>query len=274
MKPILKKSPYKPFLGIKTLIDSADIVIVNLESPITNTGNPDSLKKYVFHIDTSYTKYIKKGGIGGVTIANNHIMDFGITGLKSTLQLLDRYNIKHTGAGMNIFKAREPMHFIINGYRIGVLAYSLTFPSSFWAGKNKAGTAYGNERYIKSDIETYRDSFDFLAVAFHWGEELLDSAKSYQKRIAKLAIDTGADFVYGHHPHTLQGEEIYKKKLVVFSLGNFSFGTYSESGKGEGIMCEIKPDSIIYKIIDLEVRPSKCKFSPYPIGSRIIRIEK
>ena len=105
-------------------------------------------------------------------------------------------------------------------------------------------------------------------AAFHWGQELLDTPKVYQRNTAHFCIENGVDLVIGHHPHVTQGEEIYKNKLIVYSLGNFAFGTYSERGEGEMVVVEIDRDSVRYTIIPLEVRPSHSNFSPYPLKEK------
>ena len=262
--PYIRKEPIHPVKNIYPMFVRADFVIVNLESPITNIGKPAD-KKYTFRIPETFSPYFRVWHIDAVTLANNHIMDYGVKGLKRTLIHLDGNGIKHTGAGMSQEEAMKPIILEKDGIIIGILAYSLTYPESFYAGKEKPGTVYGSYGNVLEGISSIRDSVDFLVIAFHWGQELLDTPKVYQKKLARFCIDNGADLVIGHHPHVTQGEEMYRGKLIVYSLGNFAFGTFSERGKGEMLVVDIKGDSIHYSIIPLEVRPSRTDFSPYTL---------
>jgi len=116
------------------------------------------------------------------------------------------------------------------GYtRVAFLAYSLVFPEEFWAGPEKPGTAFGHERYVRADVAAARRRADVVVVSFHWGREGQTGLRDYQTLLAHAAIDSGASVVLGHHPHVLQGVERYKDGVIVYSLGNFAFGSYSKT---------------------------------------------
>lgn len=253
-----------PFRGTMELIDLADVAIANLECPFGTKGTPVEGKEFTFLASPRLMGFAKAAGFDGFGLANNHIMDFGPEALEQTLSILDSLGLKHCGAGMNLREAREPMIFDVNGRKIAVFAYSNTYPQEYWATSRRPGTAYGSESYIAKDIRSVRDSVDFVVAFFHWGTERLDTPKTYQRRLAHRAIDSGADLVIGSHPHVVQGVEIYKGKPIFYSLGNYAFRSRTNSASGMAVMAELWGDSTVYHIIPLEVRYRKAFYSPYP----------
>ena len=116
-----------------------------------------------------------------------------------------------------------------NGQRIGFLAYSNTFPKRI-SGLRKTGLvfAFGHEQDVKADVAALQQQgVDIIVVSFHWGREGTTELRPYQPLLARAAIDAGADLVIGHHPHVLQRIEEYKQGLILYSLGNFVFGSFS-----------------------------------------------
>ncbi len=218
-----------PFAATAPILAGSDIVIGNLETPIAREGTEFTEKKFRYKADPKAASAIRKAGFSVLTLANNHIMDFGARGLAETLQNLKKENILHAGAGRNLAEARIPSLVEKNGVKIAVLAYSLTNPVEFYAKSNQPGAAPGYPRYFLQDIKKARDSADYVVVSFHWGAEGAPFPKSYQMEVAHMAIDAGADVVVGHHPHVLQGIERYKGKLILYSLGNFAFGSMSRN---------------------------------------------
>lgn len=203
----------------------ADISMVNLENPLTSGGTPVE-KMFNFRARPEYVDVLTYGGVDIVTIANNHIYDFGPDGLYDTLKNLSKKNIQYIGAGRNFNEARHPVIFYIKSLRIAYFAYYGTHKhsDSHPATNDSAGTALRQLPIIKEDIEKYRSEVDYIIVNFHWGNEKADYPEENQVLFAHNVIDYGADFIIGHHPHVLQGIESYKGKIIAYSLGNFIFG--------------------------------------------------
>ena len=216
-----------PFLGAATLLKKADLSIANLEAPLTRRGTEFRDKRFRFRAAPQIAPALKRAGLSVVTLANNHILDFGAKGLADTLFHLSSANIAYAGAGMNLAEARRPAIATAKGKTVGVLAYSLTLPSEFFAAPGRAGTAPGYLRHVCDDIGRLRGAVDHVVVSFHWGGELLATPRAYQVAMARAAIEAGADVILGHHPHVLQGIERYKGGLILYSLGNFAFATPS-----------------------------------------------
>jgi len=220
-----------PFAATREVLRKGDIAIGNLESPITRSGNAFTNKKYHYRSAPQAATALKNAGFSIVTLANNHMMDFGPLALEETRQYLEQAGIGYTGAGATINAARKRAVITVRGAKIAFLAYSLTFPDDFYAATDRAGTAPGIFSFYRDDIAGARKEADYVVVSFHWGTENSAITKPYQVAAAHRAIDAGADVVIGHHPHVLQGIERYKNGVIFYSLGNFAFGTASKTAK-------------------------------------------
>lgn len=214
---------FHPFEKIAGELRAGDITLANLEAPLTRRGKEFTGKKFRFRARPEAAFALKKAGITVVTLANNHIMDYGVAGLADTLAALLRAGIDPVGASGDLATACMPLITEIRGTRVAVLGFSLTLPSEFWAGRNRTGTAPLLEETAKEHIAAARRQADIVIVTAHWGEEGTSRLRPYQPRLARMMIDAGADAVIGHHPHILQGVERYKRGIIFYSLGNFAF---------------------------------------------------
>jgi poly-gamma-glutamate synthesis protein (capsule biosynthesis protein) len=252
---VIKSFGYEyPFQNIDTIFKDADLVFANLEAPFGSKGQAFP-KTYSFQVRPDLINVLTSGRLNLVSIANNHIMDFGIESLIETMNLLRENNIWFAGAGLNLSKAREPALFKINDKKIVFMAYSLTFPEEFWATDTSAGTCFPFDTFVYKDIKKFKKGNDLVIVSCHWGEELRETPKDYQIELAHNLIDAGADIILGHHPHVVQGIELYKEKLIAYSLGNFIFGSYSKNAT----------DSFILKIKWDDAGLKTCKVIPINI---------
>ncbi|MCR4305062.1 MAG: CapA family protein [Gallionella sp.] len=228
-RPVLTEQGYDyPFAQMRQYFSDAQIVFGNVEGPLTNRGEPEPDKKYVFRSPPAkVSAALKQAGFNVVSLANNHTLDYGADGLAQTIEALEAAGIRHAGAGADLQAARQPVMFQVDGQRIAILAYSMTLPENFFAGINKAGTAFAHEDQVRDDVMAARKQADIVLVSFHWGQEGKTELRDYQTKVGHLAIDSGASAVIGHHPHILQGIERYKDGIIIYSLGNFTFGSYS-----------------------------------------------
>ena len=231
---LIKEGYNYPFKRVSPLLSNADIVIGNLEGPLTPICN-DSMeldKEYVFRSPAEkVAPALKDAGFNLLSLANNHILDYGVQGMNDTINALSEHSINHVGAGNNSALARTGNLINTPNGKFGFLSYSLTFPESFWATDNSPGTAFGHEKQITNDIKRLKKQADGVIVSFHWGREKTTELRPYQPKLARAAIDAGASVVLGHHPHILQAIEQYKDGLIMYSLGNFVFGSYSKDAK-------------------------------------------
>lgn len=217
------------FGDLKPIFSLSDLVIINLESPFTNS-NRNFKKTVPLKANPAYAHILKDNNIDAVALANNHIMDYGSQGLNDTLATLDKYNITHIGAGGNLQEALEPAYFNINGQRIAIINFmDLNTFQGFGkselppATNNSPGFAPAEWKIVKNSIDTANSHADVVIVFFHYGNEYSLAPNKYQTALSKKCIDEGADIVVGSHPHVPQGIESYKGKLIFYSLGNCVF---------------------------------------------------
>lgn len=264
-EPFLKEfGPAYPFAEVMPYLEKADVLIGNLESSISTRGKAVENKKFTLRAGPIAAEALKKAGIRVVTLANNHSMDFGPLALQDTLAALNESGILPTGAGMDLDDARSPALVKVKGKTLAFLSYSLTFPLDFFASASRPGTAPGYAEFVKADIEKIRPTADLVIVSFHWGAELMTAAKDYQIELGHQAIDWGADLVLGHHPHVLQELEIYRGRLIAYSLGNFVFG--SESNRTNSsmlLLLTVRGKSLVkVEAIPLDVNNYRVKYRP------------
>lgn len=264
---ILEKGYGYPFEKIDSILKSGDIVFTNLEAPF-GEGGAAFPKKYSFQVKPELVNVLETGHINLVSLANNHIMDFGEKSMLQTRALLEEKNIHYAGAGMNITQAREAATWRVGNRNIAFVAYSLTFPEEFWASDTSAGTCFPSHTFVYKDIRRLNAENDLVIVSCHWGQELLNTPKEYQVKLAHKLIDAGADLILGHHPHVIQGIEFYMGKLIAYSLGNFIFGSYSEIATESMILkIQIAEDnSISCKIVPINVYNAEIDFQPSPLN--------
>ncbi len=220
-----------PFDQVRELFRKNDIVLGNLESGIAKeTTTPFFPKKpYNFAASPAAAAALRGAGFSVLDLANNHLLDFGLREPALTRSLLRKQGLASFGAGDNISEARQPAVLVRNGIRFGFLGYGVAHSRAVYAQKNRAGISPIIMEDIRKDIEALRSSVDVLVVSLHWGIEYENTPSKKQREEAHQIIDWGADMIIGHHPHVVQGIEIYKNKMIAYSLGNFSF---DQKGKG------------------------------------------
>ena len=213
--------------GIRKQIRGADIFMVNQEFPFSSRGAAVADKQYTFRLSPSRVNLLKEMGIDVVTLANNHILDFGTDPLIDSGTTLDVAGIDYVGAGENLERAKKLLLRRVNGTTIGYLGASRVYMDASWAataGRPGVFSTY-DPRDLVAEIEAAREVCDYLVVYVHWGIERDTKPQEYQRTLAMNYIDAGADLVVGSHPHVLQGVEYYNGKPILYSLGNFVFGS-------------------------------------------------
>lgn len=249
----------------------ADLAMVNLENPLTRSTLARPNKQFNFKADPEAVKVLTEGGIDLVNLANNHIMDYEEPGLVETLKTLDEAGIHAIGAGQNIVEARRPKILEVKGQRIAYFGY---YDADFHAAEeNKAGSNPTDNQRIAADIRAVRDQVDWVIVNYHWGVELSDYPGDWQIDLGRYTIDQGADVVVGHHPHVLQGAEIYKGRPIVYSLGNFIFGGNSRSNYDTAILkVSLKQNQKMkVEFLPVEVREYQARVIEGETGKQTLR---
>lgn len=213
--------------GIRAETLAADIFMVNQEFPFTQRGTAAADKQFTFRVPESRMHLMQEMGVDIVTLANNHILDFGTEGLLDSCDALDRAGILYVGGGEDFNRASALKTIVIGDKTIGFLGTSRVYMDASWAaGDSHPGvfSTYDTTLPLEA-IREARDQCDYLVVYVHWGVEREETPKDYQKTMGRAYIDAGADLVVGSHPHVLQPMEEYNGKTIVYSLGNFVFGS-------------------------------------------------
>lgn len=213
----------------RNVIDSADFFMVNEEFPFSDRGVKAADKQYTFRLEPEKVSVFQEMGIDAVTLANNHALDFGVDALLDTCTVLDGARILHAGAGADLAEAKKPVETEISGQRIAVIGATRVVPDYRWTAlDDRPGmlSAYESvSEALLEEIRVQKQAGKLTAVYVHWGIERDEKPQEYQRAMAKQYIDAGADIVIGSHPHVLQGIEYYRGKPIVYSLGNFVFGS-------------------------------------------------
>lgn len=271
-KPEFERFGYDyPFEKTRALLKQSHIVFGNLEGPLTHADHAPVAKKYLYRSPPEkVAPALLNAGFNVVSLANNHAMDQGAEGLKHTLDALDLVGIKHTGAGMNLTEARKPAILESRGTRVAFLAYTLTFPEEFWATADRPGSPFGHQAHVRADIAAAKQQADIVLASFHWGQEGKTELRDYQRSLGRAAIDAGAAAVIGHHPHVLQGVERYKNGVILYSLGNFAFGTYGPEAFRSAIATLTFRDKKLAEVQlhPLNVRNAEVVFQALPLAGK------
>jgi len=229
-----------PFLKIRDYLKSADLVFGNLETPITQGAEiPDF--EMIFRSNPGTEQALKQAGFSILSLANNYTPNFGEKGLKDTFNYLENVDIKYVGAGENEEEAYQAVYVEKKGIKFAFLAYSdnSTVPDFYEASVDRAGTAFMQMDKMTEAVNEAKQRSDFVIVSMHAGTEYSDKPNESQINFAHSAIDTGADLVIGHHPHTVQTLEKYKDKYIFYSLGNFVFDQPQSQETMEGLAIKV-----------------------------------
>lgn len=242
--------------AVTPVLSAADIAFGNMEAPIIDSGispkckpkepetpNPTPTPKpdpsatpkpvtcYAFRMPTRYTKYLKQAGFDVMSVANNHALDFGTAGILSTRRSLDANGIKHAGGNRAKFSTA---YLDVKGKKVAFIGFA----------HNTVSPNVNDLAAARRLVQAADKLADIVVVSFHGGAEgaayqnvpkqteiFFGEKRGNLPLFARTVIDAGADLVLGHGPHVLRGMEIYKDRLIAYSLGNFAtYGWFSLKG--------------------------------------------
>ncbi len=213
------------------VLQRADAVLANLECAITASRTRWARYPKVFHFraEPAAVEVLQAASIDCVSLANNHVLDAEIQGLKDTLDHLDRGGIRHAGAGLDLAAARAPVLLAAGGLKIGLLSVTDNEPG-FAAAENSPGTFYGRlgeDEAIAAQLESLaaglrRDGADLVVLAAHWGPNVVTEPPPHFQAFARRLVDGGAvDLFWGHSAHVFQGVEPRRGGLILYDTGDF-----------------------------------------------------
>jgi len=212
--------------GIRQALSSADLVVGNLECPLVDHARPIP-GKCTMRGARGWAGVLKQAGFRVLSLANNHAMDHGESGLFSTINALDAEGIIHVGAGRDHAEACAPRFVQVDHRRVGFLARSSVVVSArTYAAPGVPGVAFLDVPETCRAIEECRTKCDIVVLLVHWGIEEYLYPSPDQRREAALFAAAGADAIFGHHPHVMQGAEYIGRCPVLYSVGNFLFSEF------------------------------------------------
>lgn len=226
------------FEKIKDYLNKFDILFGNLEGPLSDEGK-DQGSIYSFRMDPRSAKSLKEAGFDVLSVANNHMGDWGRVAMKDTFQNLKDAQIMPSGGGENKEEAYEIKSITVGDVKIAYLSFSEFGKGYLEAGESAPGIAIISGEKLRVGIEKAKEENDIVVVSFHFGEEYKTEPNNYQKTFAHNAIDYGADLVVGHHPHVVETIEEYKGKYIAYSLGNFIFDQNFSKETMEGLVLKV-----------------------------------
>jgi len=236
------KSLFNDFIDV---LNSVDYRIVNLECPLTDNNIP--IQKTGPHLKASpdMVGLLKDIHIDMVTLANNHILDYGEKGLNDTVKICHKAGIRTIGAGKNSHEASESCLVPFDGFSISII--NVCESEFSIAGKESAGANPFDFYLTAKQIKKAKEAASFVFVVYHGGNEHYNLPSPRLRKTFRFLADMGADAVIGHHTHSYSGIENYFGKPLVYSLGNFLFHEKTDFEPwyiGYTITFEINPDGI------------------------------
>jgi poly-gamma-glutamate synthesis protein (capsule biosynthesis protein) len=248
---VARPDPGAAFELVRNELAGADVLFGNSEGAYSETSErcPTSWSWEVVH--PRGVAAVSAAGFDVMSVANNHVMDGGYSGLKDTIDHLTAAGISTVGGGADIATARRPVVIERQGRRIGFLAYTSVYPPGFEARTSRPGCAtvtvhsiYRGEqaqhgtrpvvltmvdprekRAVLEDVRRLRERVDVLVISVHWGIHCMPAELAdYERELGHSLIDNGADVILGHHQHILKGVEVYRGKPIFYGLGHFLMG--------------------------------------------------
>lgn len=205
-------------------IQSADLVIANLETPLITSNTPINKSGAVFGNSPKILKAIKHSGISFLNLANNHILDHGEKGLQSTLKSLKEFDLQNSGAGIDLQLASQPFTTSIKGKVITILSYAENEFSI--AKEDKPGANPVDIIDFVSRIKKLKEDADYIILLYHGGKENYHLPTPKQQKLCRFYIEQGVDLVVCQHSHTAGVYEEYKNGNIYYGQGNFIFDPY------------------------------------------------
>lgn len=212
-----------PFDMIRDELRKADVVFGNLECPLSERGRRCA-NDVCYRASPGFAAAIARAGFDIVSLANNHIFDYGEPAFLDTLASLRENGVAIVGAGENAAAARAPVMVAVGDLNVASLAYSMIGRDWIYATDTESGIAPLNPMVVAQDVARARGGADVVLVSVHWGVEYQPVPCPRQRQLARELIDAGADVILGHHPHVPGSIELYRGRPIFYSLGNFLFG--------------------------------------------------
>jgi Bacterial capsule synthesis protein PGA_cap len=254
----LLRNPATAFGPISSVLSAADLTVVNLETAVTSRGTPQP-KQYHFRTTGRAFAAIRAAGIDLVTMANNHVLDYGQAGLADTLATAKAARFPYVGIGKNARAAWAPYVTTIKGVRIAIIGVSQVgeLASSWVATRTRPGEANAiNTRRTLAAIRAAKRRAQVVIVFMHWGTEGQACPDASQLSLAPRLAKAGASIIIGAHAHMLQGSGWLGRTFVAYGMGNFLWWEHSYSTATGVLKLTLRPHA-----------PLRARFIPALVSS-------
>ncbi|MBP3677288.1 MAG: CapA family protein [Agathobacter sp.] len=210
------------------IMQQAELMCLNNEFTYSTNGSPMSGKAYTFRAHPDRVAVLQEMGVDIVTLANNHVYDYGKQAFLDTMTTLENADIDYFGAGKNLAEAMAPVYYEIDGKTIAFVGASRAEKNKMTPQATDTNPGilrcYDTELFLQSIKEADANA-DFVIAVVHWGTEYSTVLEDAQLTTGKAYLDAGADAIIGGHSHCLQGMEFYNNKPIIYSLGNYWFNS-------------------------------------------------
>jgi poly-gamma-glutamate synthesis protein (capsule biosynthesis protein) len=245
-----RADPSSIFRGCRDALAEGDVVFAQLETTVTDRGARAPNARLAMRAPPSTARAARDAGIGVMSFAGNHCLDWGYEGFDDTLRHMKSAGVALCGAGQTLAEARRPAIIRSGDMTLAFLAYSSILPEGYGASRDRAGCAPMRAHTVHeaiehdqpgtpartrtfahrpdldalvADVKAARSQADIVLVSLHWGIHMIEGVLAdYQHEVAHAAIDAGAHAILGHHPHILKGVGFHKGAPIFYSLGNFA----------------------------------------------------
>lgn len=268
-----REEPSSIFSQVEGVLNDSDLVFGQLEAVLSERGTVLPQARLVCSAQPETARALKEAGFNIISFASNHCMDLGREAFNDTINVLREQGLSVIGVGSNLEEARKAAIVNLNGTRIAFLAYNTILPQGYWAASDRPGctplralTLYEQIEHdqpgtpcrihtfpqredlnaMVKDIKKAKAQADLVIVSMHWGIHFIPALLAeYQRDMAHVAVEAGADLILGHHAHILKGIEVYKGKVIFYSLSNFALDlpiTKAINSSGHKDISELVPD--------------------------------
>jgi poly-gamma-glutamate synthesis protein (capsule biosynthesis protein) len=226
---MLREGADYPLGAVSPLLRGADLAVANLECAVCEPcerwhGKP---KAFYFRAPPSAGQALRDAGIGLVSLANNHILDYDVQGLLDTVRILDAQGIAHAGAGTDLAAATGPVIVERRGVRIGMAAFcdhqddfaaTDDHPGMAWLGLHDEAAAI--DAFARALAPLRAEGVHWPILSLHWGPNMASEPSAQQRRLAQAAIEVGWKIVFGHSAHVFQGVELHEGCPILYAAGS------------------------------------------------------
>ncbi len=257
----IREHPESIYGDLLPVLRSADVRIVNCECALTTSARPVWKSGAVFKGEPAHVGGLTAAGFNVACLGNNHVLDYGVAGLRQTLAVLRQHRIRTVGAGLTDKEAHAPLAVTSNGVRMHIV--NISEGEDLTASNGGPGVFGWDMPRACATIQRCKKAGGVVLAIVHCGLEYIPYPPPYVVSAFRALVDAGADCVVGHHPHVPQGLEFYKRRPIAYSLGNFAFYQQTNLWHRKVGFCvglQLQPDRISdmalypYRITDTGLR--------------------